>query len=109
MRLLLWLSRLSRPDLSFTTTRLEGRVSTWTKFEDRQLHRCIAYSNKTVNLVLAGAAEHGSIPRLDVFTDADFASCRHSAKSTSGQVCGFLRLQVAARFLYTGRASTKAA
>lgn len=28
MRLLLWLSRLSRPDLSFITTRLEGRVST---------------------------------------------------------------------------------
>jgi hypothetical protein len=32
---LLWLLRLTRPDLSFIVTRLASRVTTWTKFENR--------------------------------------------------------------------------
>ena len=81
---MLWLSRLSRPDLSFIVTRLASRVTSWTKFEDRQLHRCISYVNCTKDFILKGEVDHQSDPILEVFTDADFASCQHSAKSTSG-------------------------
>ena len=55
---LLWLSRLSRPDLSFITTRLASRVASWTKFEDRQPYRCISCLNHTISLVLTGSVEH---------------------------------------------------
>ena len=81
---LLWLSRLARPDLSFITTRLASRVSAWTKFEDRQLHRCMAYLHHSSDLILTGSVQQGCTPRLDVYTDSDFASCLHTAKSTSG-------------------------
>ena len=81
---MLWLSRLSRPDLSFIVTRLASRVASWTKFEDRQLHRCISYVNCTKDFILKGKVDQQSDPILEVFTDADFASCQHSAKSTSG-------------------------
>ena len=81
---MLWLSRLSRPDLSFIVARLASRVASWTKFEDRQLHRCISYVNCTKDFILKGEVDHQSDPILEVFTGADFASCQHSAKSTSG-------------------------
>lgn len=38
---LLWLSRLSRPDLSFIVCRLASNVSRWSRWDDRQLHRVI--------------------------------------------------------------------
>lgn len=81
---LLWLSRLTRPDLSFIVTRLASRVTAWTRFEDRQLHRCIAYLNTSTEVILTGAVAHCGDVRLEVYTDADFAGCVHSAKSTSG-------------------------
>ena len=55
---LLWLSRLTRPDLSFIVTRLASRVTAWTKFEDRQLHRCVSYLNTSVEVVLTGSVSH---------------------------------------------------
>ena len=81
---LLWLSRLSRPDLAFIVTRLASRVTTWSKFEDRQLHRCVAYLNTSEDVILKGSVSHQNDIRLDVYTDADFAGCIHSVKSTSG-------------------------
>lgn len=81
---LLWLSRLTRPDLAFIVTRLASRVTTWSKFEDRQLHRCVAYLNTSKDVILKGCVSHQNDIRLDVYTDADFAGCVHSVKSTSG-------------------------
>ena len=81
---LLWLSRLTRPDLSFIVTRLASRVTSWTKFEDRQLHRCVSYLNASKEFVLKGSVAHHGDIRLDVYTDADFAGCINSVKSTSG-------------------------
>ena len=80
---LLWFSRLTRPDLSFIVTRLASRVTTWTKFEDRQLHRCVAYLNTSLEVVLTGSVSHEGGVKLNVYTDADFAGCVHSAKNTS--------------------------
>ena len=65
-------------------TRLASRVTSWTKFEDRQLHRCVSYLNSSTEVVLTGSVSHKGDVRLDVYTDADFAGCVHSVKSTSG-------------------------
>ena len=40
---LLWLSRLTWLDLSFIVPRLASRVTSRTKFEDKQLHRYVAH------------------------------------------------------------------
>ena len=81
---LLWLWRLTRPDLQFIVTRLATRVTQWSKFEDRQIHRCVAYLNSNQDILLKGSVSHYGDMKLNVFTDADFAGDVHSAKSTSG-------------------------
>ena len=81
----LWLSRLARPDISFIVTRLASRVSKWTKFEDRQLFRLMPYLRHSAHLTLQGTVSQTETNcSLEVYTDADFAACPHSAKSTSG-------------------------
>ena len=81
----LWLSRLARPDLSFAITRLASRVTKWTRFEDRQLLQCISYLHHTNHLTLRGAVSQTDLAcSIEVFTDADFASCPYTAKSTTG-------------------------
>ena len=82
----LWLSRLARPDISFIVGRLTTRVTQWTKFEDRQLYRCICYLHHSRDKVLVGEIDHAHEHEasIEVYTDADFAGCPHSAKSTSG-------------------------
>ena len=81
---MLWIARLSRPDLMFITTRLASCVTTWTRFEDRQLLRCISYINCTTDFILKGEVDMAEDPVSDIITDADFGSCQHTAKSTSG-------------------------
>ena len=81
----LWLSRLARPDLSFIVTHLASWVSKWTKFEDRQLFRLMSYLRHSAHLTLQGTVSQTETNcSLEVYTDADFAACPHSAKSTSG-------------------------
>ena len=80
----LWLARLARPDLAFIVTRLASRVTRWSKFEDRQLLRCMSYLCHTTNLTPQGTvSQTDESCVLEVFTDADRASCPYSAKSTS--------------------------
>ena len=82
----LWLSRLSRPDISFAVGRLASRVSRWSVWEDKQTLRLISYLHTTADLVMKSAVEPGEKPELLVYTDSDVASCPHSAKNTSGIV-----------------------
>ena len=85
LRRALWLSRLARPDLSFIVTRLASRISKWTKFEDRQLFRLMSYLRHSAHLTLQETVSKTETNcSLEVYTDADFAACPHSAKSTSG-------------------------
>ena len=81
---LLWLSRLSRPDLAFIVGRLASRVTRWTRWEDRQLMRAISYLNSTIEHVCVGEISHEHPVEVVAYTDADFASCPFTAKSTSG-------------------------
>ena len=82
----LWLSRLARPDISFIITRLASKVSRWEKFDDRQLLlRCISYLHHSSHVTLKGSVSQVDMScQLEVYTDADFASCPLSSKSTSG-------------------------
>ena len=62
------------------------RVTRWSRFEDRQLHRCICYLHHSREKVLTGWINHKNEDEasIDVYTDSDFAACPYSAKSTSG-------------------------
>ena len=82
----LWISRLARPDIAFAVQRLASRVTRWTKWEDRQMYRLVSYLHSTSEHVMKLRADPGQPPTLQVFTDSDFASCPHTAKSTSGIV-----------------------
>ena len=79
----LWLGRLARPDLCFIIGRLASRVSQWSRWEDRQLLRMISYLHWTSDFCLSASVAHGATPQLHIYTDSDFGSCPHTAKSTS--------------------------
>ena len=81
---LLWLARLSRPDRAFIVGRLASNVTRWSQWDDRQLLRVISYLNSSREYVTVGTVTHGVEPQILVYTDADFASCPWTSKSTSG-------------------------
>ena len=81
---LLWLSRLSRPDLSFIVGRLASNTTRWSRWDDRQLLRVVSYLHSTSEFVTVAEVHYKCKPHIHVYTDADFASCPWSAKSTSG-------------------------
>ena len=81
---LLWLPRLSRPDLAFIIGRLASNVTRWSRWDDRQLLRVVSYLNSTIEYVTVGTVKHGVEPQIHIYTDADFASCPWTSKSTSG-------------------------
>ena len=85
---LLWLSRLSRPEVSFIVCRLAANVSRWSRWDDRQLHRLVSYIHHTHTYRCCGKVSYGHGPVVRAFCDADFASCPWTAKSTSGIVIG---------------------
>ena len=85
---LLWLSRLSRPDISFIVGRLATNVSRWSRWDDRQLHRLISYVHHTCTHRCVGTVSFDNVPIVRAFSDADFASCPWSAKSTSRIIIG---------------------
>jgi hypothetical protein len=79
----LWLSRLARPDLSFAVRRLASRVTSWTLWEDRQMLRLISYVHATADRMIQAIVNPNKSPELVVYTDSDFVSCPHTARSTS--------------------------
>ena len=80
----LWLARLCRADVSFAVARLAARVPQWSRWEDRQLHRLVAYLYHSADLCLHASSSRERPLQLQVFTDADFAACPFTSKSTSG-------------------------
>ncbi|CAE7560940.1 RE1 [Symbiodinium natans] len=87
----LWLGRLARPDIIKPIGDLATRVQSWTRNNDKQLHRLICYINSTKTHRLVGTVQDnpGEL-HLALYVDADFAGEKVDAKSTSG---GYLVLK----------------
>ena len=81
---LLWLSRLSRPDLSFAITSLAGAICKWSRNHDIQLKRLLGYVKQTCDLGLWGHVPGYHPPTLRVYCDADLAGDPLTCKSHTG-------------------------
>ena len=87
---LLWLARLSRPDILKPVCELASKITKWTRNSDKELFRLICYVNTTSEYHLVGTiADKVSDLSLRLYVDADFGGDRKDARSTSG---GFLCL-----------------
>ncbi|CAE6928711.1 GIP [Symbiodinium sp. CCMP2592] len=82
----LWLARLCRADIAFAVTRLASRVTRWTAWEDRQVLRLVSYIHHTRDVCMNASCSWDAAPELRVYTDADFAACPYTSRSTSGIV-----------------------
>ena len=82
---LLWLCRLSRPDLAYAISMLAVQVSKWSRNADKQLYRLMCYLETTKSLCLTSkVCDPPEDCTLDLFVDADLGGCVFSAKSTTG-------------------------
>jgi hypothetical protein len=87
---LLWLARLSRPDLIKPIGDLARDVQKWSINNDKALHRLVCYVQSTLEYRLTGTVNDPLDQlMLKLCVDADFAGDRINAKNTSG---GFLCL-----------------
>ena len=82
----LWLARLCRADIAFAVGKLATRVTKWTAWEDRQIFRLVSYIHSTKDVCVHATVTGKAPAELHAFTDADFSSCPHAAKSASGIV-----------------------
>ena len=93
----LYAARMSRFDLLRATCSLATRVTKWTRWCDKALHRLICYIDSSLVLRMFGTiavTSGGGKPptevsaptglELHLFCDADLAGCPETAKSTSG-------------------------
>ena len=82
---LLWLARLSRPDLSFGITSLAGAISRWSRNHDVMIKRLLGYVKKTYQLGLWGVVSHEvRVPRLRLYCDSDLGGDPLTCRSHSG-------------------------
>ena len=83
---LLYLARMSRPDLMFTVTQLARQITRWTELADKQLHRLFCYLAGAVDFKLQSKIDRRDRDSLCLgcYPDADHAGCAESARSTSG-------------------------
>lgn len=82
---LLWLARLSRPDISYAISSLAGNISRWSRNHDLMLCRLLGYVKATVDYGVHGTVVGTDMmPRLHLFADADLAGDVMTFKSHSG-------------------------
>ena len=82
---LLWLARLSRPDLIKPISDLATKVQCWTRNHDKMLYRLVCYVDSTPDYRLTGYIHDSPDQlKLKLYVDADFAGDREHARSTSG-------------------------
>ena len=82
----LYAARMARVDLLRAVSFLAQRVTQWTEFCDRALHRLMCYIHHTARDVsMTGWCGDGSKDiRISFFCDADFSGRQKTARSTSG-------------------------
>ena len=98
-------ARLARPDLLRATGRLSCFLTRWSPECDRRLHRIMCYVKSTLDHRHVGWI--GDPPqdiRLHVYSDADFAGCQITNKSTTG---AFLVLEGPSTYYPIGSMSKK--
>ena len=82
---MLWLSRLSRPDIAFAISSLASNISKWTRNHDLMLYRLLGYVKATIDFGVHGTViANEEVPRLHLFADADLAGDVMTMKSHSG-------------------------
>ena len=78
-------ARLARFDLLRPTAAPASKITKWDSVCDRMLHRLVCYINSSLGYKLKGHIGDSSKDlTLTLFSDADFAGCLDTAKSTSG-------------------------
>ena len=82
----LWFARLCRADIAFAVSRLASRVTRWTAWEDRQVLHLVSCIHHTREITMQASCSKDAPPELRIYTDADFAACPFTARSTSGIV-----------------------
>ena len=81
----LYAARMYRFDLLKPVTYLASRITKWSKRCDLRLHRLMCYVNTTKDAELIGhIGDDASKIQLGVWSDADFAGCKVTMRSTSG-------------------------
>ena len=84
---LLWLARLSRPDILVAVTLLAAKVTTWSTNEDRMVARSVGYvSHSTHYSSIWFIGNPSRSLSLLLYVDSDFGGCMHTARSTRGYV-----------------------
>ena len=82
---LLWLARLSRPDINFPVVSLAAQISEWSRADDLRLKRLVGYVKQTAHFGIMGEVAKTEVPPLiRAFCDSDLAGCVTSCKSHSG-------------------------
>ena len=78
-------ARLARFDLLRPIAALASKIIKWDTVCDRMLHRLVCYINSPLGYKLEGhIGDSSKYVNLTLFSDADFAGCLDTAKSTSG-------------------------
>ena len=79
-------ARCCRPELLFTITFLARYVTVWNTTHDKMLHRLYCYIRSTLDTKLVSVIDSRDIDTVtfDLYPDADFAGCKRTRRSTSG-------------------------
>ena len=82
---MLWLARLSRPDVSHAVTRLASGITRWSINHDKMLYRLACYLNSTIEYgVHCFVKGNPSTISLHLYTDADLGGDICTMKSHTG-------------------------
>ena len=82
---ILYGARLARFDLLRPIAALATKITKWNTNCDRMLHRLVCYINSSLDYKLKGyIGDKPDSINLTLYSDADFAGCIETAKSTSG-------------------------
>ena len=92
-------ARPARFDILRLIAALVSKITKWDTVCDRMLHRIVCYINLSLDYKLKGhIGDRSENLNLILYSDADFAGCLDTAKSTSGVfIAALLHLQVLIR------------
>ena len=85
----LYAARMARYDLLRAVQGLARYMTKWTRKNDAELFRLMAYVHHTTDVTMRGwVGDDLAAIELQLYSDADFAGCQETQKSTSGMYLG---------------------